>query len=219
MRPDRIRQAMTAKGMTQAELGRLVGVSQGAIQQILAGDTARSRYLPAIARELDVSVHWLDGESDDPDMPVVSLATVEDLTERFNVARLREVDIGYAMGAGTFIDDHPDIVWATFDSRWLRRLTNSNPEQLFVAQGVGDSMMTTMLDSDTIIVDRGRPKIDQQDRIWAVAYGELGMIKRIRRLPSGRYLMISDNPAVADFEADASEFHVVGRVIWIGRAA
>src|SRR3546814_11777538 len=32
----------------------------------------------------------------------------------------------------------------------------------------------------------------QQDRIWALAYGDLGMIKRVRRLPGGTYRLRSD---------------------------
>src|SRR3546814_6315379 len=34
--------------------------------------------------------------------------------------------------------------------------------------------------------------IGQQDRIWALAYGDLGMIKRVRRLPGGTYRLRSD---------------------------
>src|SRR3546814_1019650 len=34
--------------------------------------------------------------------------------------------------------------------------------------------------------------IGQQERIWALAYGDLGMIKRVRRLPGGTYRLRSD---------------------------
>jgi phage repressor protein C with HTH and peptisase S24 domain len=50
-----------------------------------------------------------------------------------------------------------------------------------------------------------------------VAYGDLGMIKRVRRLPSGNYHLLSDNPTVPPIECADEEMHVVGRVIWIGR--
>jgi len=33
----------------------------------------------------------------------------------------------------------------------------------------------------------------------------------------GTYRIMSDNPAVSDFDAADGEMHVVGRVIWIGR--
>lgn len=218
MRVDRIRSAMREQdNMSQSELARRVGVTQGTIQQLLAGKSQTSKYLPDIARELHVSVHWLSGRSEDPRVGPFGDMDIQAVQEQVGITRIREVDIGYAMGDGSFIDDNPETTWANFDSRWLSRITRSSPDKLFVAQGIGDSMMPTLLDADTLIVDRGRQRIDQQDRIWAVAYGELGMIKRIRRLPSGRFLVISDNPAVADFEAEGDEIYVIGRVCWVGR--
>jgi phage repressor protein C with HTH and peptisase S24 domain len=78
-------------------------------------------------------------------------------------------------------------------------------------------MMPTILDDDDVLVNRADAVIRQQDRIWALAYGELGMIKRVRRLPTGLFQLNSDNPAVTPVEATEDELHVVGRVIWIGR--
>jgi hypothetical protein len=77
-------------------------------------------------------------------------------------------------------------------------------------------MMPTILDDDDVLVNRADRGIRQQDRIWALGYGELGMIKRVRRLPSGLFQLNSDNPAVTPIEATEDELFVVGRVIWIG---
>lgn len=209
---ERIRRAMTLKGINQSELARRTGVTQGAIQQILSGKSQSSRTLPSIARELGVSVHWLAGETSDPTADA-------NVLDEMGVTRIREIKVGYAMGAGSFIDDADiETTWANFDTRWLAHLTRSSPELLFVAHGVGDSMMPTLLNNDTIIVDRGFRKFDRQDAVWALTYGELGMVKRVRGLPGGRALIMSDNPAVSDFEVALDELHVLGRVIWVGRS-
>lgn len=211
----RLMEMMFKREIGQSELARRVGATQGAIQQLATGKSRTSRFLPAIARELGVSEAWLRGESDHK-APSMS---IEDAAEEIGFTRIREVDVGYAMGGGSFIEDQPESRLSVFDTTWLRRLTKSPDNLLFVARGIGDSMMPTLLDNDTLIIDRGRQRIDQQDRIWALAYGELGMIKRVRRLPSGQYLLMSDNATVTPIEASPDELHVVGRLIWIGRAA
>lgn len=208
---------MMMRTISQSELARRIGVTQGTISQLLNGNSLTSKHLPAIARELDVSVGYLEGLHENPEPSPFGDMDVEEAGEKLGVTRIRELDIGYAMGAGSFVNDSPETQWANFDTRWLASITKSVPEKLFVARGIGDSMMGTLLDNDTLIIDRGKNRIDQQDRIWALAYGELGMIKRVRRLPSGRYLIISDNPNVADFEAAEDEIFVIGRLVWAGR--
>ncbi len=52
-------------GITQEELGEIVGISQAAISKILLGDTKKSRFLIGIAMALGVNPHWLEtGEGD-----------------------------------------------------------------------------------------------------------------------------------------------------------
>lgn len=206
---ERLKLGMLAKRTNQSQLAATVGVTQGTINQILSGLTKKSKHLPDIARALDVPLDWLMGADVSP-----GVVTADGDRERI---RLMEVDVGYGMGGGSFIEGHIDAVPRDFDAGWLADITRSAPELLFVARGIGDSMMPTLLDNDTLLVDRGQRRIMQQDRIWALSYGELGMIKRVRRRPNGTYLLMSDNPQVSEIEAIEDELHVVGRVVWIGR--
>lgn len=210
MNRDRLIEAMKRQGLNQSELARLTGVTQGAVNQLVTGRAQSSRFLPAMARVLGVSVDWLQGEDVAPGVPM----TRPDVS----YVRLTEIDVGYGMGGGTFIDEVPiHTSFRVFDPKWLREVTQSPPEKLFIARGVGDSMMPTLLDNDTLLVDRGQTRITQQDRIWALTYGELGMIKRVRRLPSGRFSLMSDNPNISPVDATEDEIHVVGRIVWVGR--
>ncbi|MBO9380266.1 helix-turn-helix domain-containing protein [Sphingomonas histidinilytica] len=209
MNIDRLKTAMQAKRINQSQLAATVGISQGAMWQIIEGRTKKSKHLPDIARALDVPVDWLLGHDIAPGEIIR-----DDEGER---VRLLELDIAYGMGGGAFIEGHVEAVPRDFDAGWLADITRSAPELLFVARGIGDSMMPTLLDNDTLLVDRGQRQILQQDRIWAITYGELGMIKRVRRRPDGKYLLMSDNPQISEIEALQDELHVVGRVVWIGR--
>lgn len=47
------------KGLTQADLARLAETSQQAIQQAESGKALTPRYLPRLAKALDVPVEWL----------------------------------------------------------------------------------------------------------------------------------------------------------------
>ena len=78
-------------------------------------------------------------------------------------------------------------------------------------------MQPTILDGDIVLVDTAHRRIDDQDRLWAVAYGELGMIRRVRVTPRGSWLLMPDNQVVRPEEVGDGEASVIGRVIWIGR--
>lgn len=131
---------------------------------------------------------------------------------------IAEADIAYSMGGGSVIEDHAESRMVPFRRDWLSRLTRGGPADVFLTRGQGDSMMPTLLDDDDVLVNRADRSIRQQDRIWALGYGDLGMIKRVRRLPSGMFQLNSDNAAVTPVEATEDELFIVGRVIWIGRS-
>lgn len=63
----RLRQRMKVLGISQAELGRRLGLHQSAVNHMVSGRNFGSRYLHLIARELSTSTAYLTGETDDPD--------------------------------------------------------------------------------------------------------------------------------------------------------
>lgn len=220
MKVERLRALMDDQGMSQAELARQVGATQGSIQQILSGTTQRSRLLPDIARKFGVSVDYLLGHTDDPRstrQAVLEGAPVEVVSDD-RVVAIREVDVSYGMGSGTFVEDYPEEDAAYFGLAFIQRLTRAPSTMLFLARGIGDSMFPTIHDPDPIMFDRTRTRIDVQDRVWAITYGDLGMVKRIRRLPGDRLMIMSDNENISDFEVAIDEVHVIGRAIWTARA-
>ena len=78
-------------------------------------------------------------------------------------------------------------------------------------------MVPTILDQDLVIIDTAQKTPKQQDRIWAMSYGGLGMIKRLRQLPDGSLQVNSDNKDVSPIHAVDGEVQVVGRVVGIFR--
>lgn len=56
---DRIRLAISAKGLKQAALARIIGIKPQDLQRILDGRVTTSKHVPAIAEALEVTVAWL----------------------------------------------------------------------------------------------------------------------------------------------------------------
>lgn len=64
---ERIAERRKARGMSQGELARRAGLSQGTIGKLEAGLSSGSSYLHRIARELETTSAYLMCETDDPD--------------------------------------------------------------------------------------------------------------------------------------------------------
>lgn len=213
----RIASLLEQQDMSQSELARRVGIAQPTISALIHGNNAGSKHLHKIAAVLGTTPGYLSGDTDDPSEDAVSLPSPELFAEQFNLALIPELELGYSMGGGSIFDDFRHTGIVPFQRDWLRGMMRGNFEDLFVARGEGDSMQPTLLDGDIVLIDTAQKDIRQQDRIWALAYGDLGMIKRVRRLSGGTYSIMSDNPAVAPFTAVDDEMYVIGRVVWIGR--
>lgn len=215
---ERIAERISALGISQAELARRVKVAQPTINALVNGNSTGSKHLHKIAAELETSPAWLAGETDDPSPIAPRTSAIEALSEELDLAVLPELDIGYAMGGGTTIAERYEQTGIVpFSRAWLRSMMRGAVADLFVARGDGDSMEPTLKDGDIVLIDTSQQTVRAQDRIWAVVYGDLGMIKRVRRTPAGSYLLLSDNPTVPPVECFDGEMSVIGRVIWVGR--
>lgn len=65
----RIRTLRRGRGITQKELAKIAGCSQQTILDLELGNVVWSRFLPAIAEALGVSLHWLETGSGPRDRP------------------------------------------------------------------------------------------------------------------------------------------------------
>lgn len=179
-----------------------------------------SRHATTFARALDVTSDWLLDGGPIPDDDGAALAvrkTADEITSHLGVVMIREVDISYAMGDGSVVSDYPDTGLMPFQENFLRMLRVRNPETLFVCKGDGDSMFPTIHNQDMILIDASRNRLTLSDHIWAVSVAGAGMIKRLRPLPDGKIMILSDNPSVPEQLFDGEDVYVVGKVIWIGR--
>ena len=221
IRPDRIKSLMGDLGINQSQLADRVGVKQPSIGRILSGETKTSRHLRNIARELETSPEYLTGETDDPSPGSMFAGGQPSLQEQKpepdpDTVVLSQIDMRYGLG-GSYLDAPVVEAKRQFSRAWLREFTHTAPEHLFWALGDGDSMEPTIRSGELILIDRSHDTPRTSDGIWALAWGDIGMVKRLRPLPDGRVEIHSDNPLVPMSIAADGEVHLVGRVVAVMR--
>lgn len=204
----RVRRLAAAARFSASSLGKVVGVSSSSAALYWSGKRPWPlETLPRIAAALGVGIEFLltgenlqirTGGRDDDDLVDVA-----------------SVDLAYGMG-GTFLDaGDVDVERVPFSRAWLRQnVTDAPPEVLGVAQGVGDSMEPVLSDRDLVFFDRSaRLEEHVSDKMWVFAYGQIGMIKRLRPLPDGTIKIMSANRTYPDEIAPADDIHIIGRVV------
>lgn len=135
--------------------------------------------------------------------------------QRTDMVELGQIDLSYGLGAAVMdeeIGEH-QIDRMAFPRTWLRMVTTSAPDQLVWARGAGNSMEPSIHDGEVILIDRSQQSLLAGDLIWACAYGQSGMVKRLRQMPDGSVKILSDNPSVPPEVAYDGELTIFGRVV------
>ena len=206
---ERLEERLRVVGMSQTELAKRVGTRQSTINSLVKGGSRSSSYLHKIARELQTSVEYLTGETDDPSENYAPPVVDE------NVIQVPMIDLAYGMG-GTFLDDvaeEAEVRTEPFPLSFIRRYTRAKPDQLVFAEGIGDSMAPTITSNDLMLIDQSDNTLRIGDQIWAISFGGVGMIKRLRPRPDGSITILSDNPNVPQDRAVDDELFLIGRVV------
>lgn len=213
---ERLTWARLRKYPDAADFARVVDMKPVTYRAYESGQNGYAKHAPLFAGKLGVPTDWLLrggplmlGDSD----PMSD----ETAAAQLDAVLLPEVEVAYSMGGGSVNDEFPIVQMVPMSRAWLETLTTSPASVLMVARGEGDSMMPTILDRDIIIIDRSVRRFNSQDRIWAIAYGQFGMIKRVRSRPDGQFEINSDNPNVRPIIASEDEVHFIGRVVGVIR--
>lgn len=179
-----------------------------------------SRHALQFAKAFGVPVEWLieGGPLAMGYVPPIAgeIGTPPELADQ-GIELVRKVDIAYAMGDGSVIEDYPETEYLPFNLGFLRQFTRATTDQIFIATGHGDSMEPTLRRDDLVMIDTSQKRILMQDQVYALAYAGAGMIKRVRRLPGGRIQLLSDNQQVPVLDASEDEVFIVGKVVWVAR--
>ena len=240
---DVVKLRMKELDITQDEVADLVGLSRAAVGHWLNGRRQpRADQLKKVATRLNLSLDDLMGPEPsqlfDESRETAALGFDDSgETTRLDSGRkvsqlfpksprgeflaILRLNVRASMGHGAQLPDHIDVVDVirVRKSELSKLVSYSSPSNLRLLTAYGDSMKGTFSDGDVLLVDTGITEI-KVDAVYVLSKGAELFVKRLQRLPSGKFLMISDNPLYRPIEIDpaAEGFTVDGRVLLVWNA-
>ncbi|WP_445493149.1 helix-turn-helix domain-containing protein [Rhodopseudomonas sp. RCAM05734] len=180
-----VRAAREAKGLSQAQLGRLIGVKQQSLDAIERGETQRSKFLPEIAKELEIPPQsiGLPAEASHPPgtAPVGSPYAARD----FPIYSAAEG------GPGEIIRSPDAVDW------WPRPIEVQHVKGAYGMYIVGESMIPEFEAGQIAVVNPNLPHIGGKSYIF-YAQDEAGQaratVKRLRRATGDAWQVTQHNP-------------------------
>jgi phage repressor protein C with HTH and peptisase S24 domain len=215
--PGRLRARIRQLGMTAADVAALAGVHRSFIYDIIRARSGRPSLerLERVATVLKVDSDWLlhgvghvEGREPFDDRPDDEFIAIAHAAAR------------PSMGGGAIVEEEgrPGRDYH-FRRSWVRDKLRAAPSMLRVLQVEGDSMLPTLEDGDTVLVDMNQ-RSPVPPGIFVLHDGMGLVAKRLEHIPMSdppRLRIISDNPLYAPYECMAEEVNVIGRIRWFAR--
>jgi phage repressor protein C with HTH and peptisase S24 domain len=202
-----LEQLCQERGEDFASLSHMLGKNPAYIQQYIRRGVPKrlkEEERRKLAQYFGVSEHLLGGP-----LPRAEAALVP----------IQQTSVYVSAGPGQISDREESRPYMAFDEAWLKRLTQTGPENLSIVRVKGDSMASTLNDGDDILVDHGDCGDRIRDGIYVIRMDHLLVVKRIAINPMRRTVTLqSDNPAYPDWpDCEMDSIDCIGRVIWSGR--
>lgn len=199
-----IKEKREEKKISQAELGRLLGVSQQHIQRFEKDYPVPIKYASKLAQILDIDIKKLLPE----ELKDVSLANPD-------IVQIDVLDVRACCGNGieNFTENVIGQQMMTLPA--LREFTQSAPENIKIIKAIGESMMPTIHTDDIVWVDIS-VKTPTSDGLYILCVGSDLLIRRIQINPFDNTAMIrADNNAYAPIpHSNYRDIKVAGKVIY-----
>lgn len=195
---ERVKARRAELGITQKELGDLVGISQNSITKIENG--GNTTFIAELASALGVDVMWLStGVSDHKSAQKVIEQSLDNYfsNERdlLHKHRIDYYDVRAAAGLTGFENsDYPEIISSLYltDEGMSQLVGKKSADGICLVNVPTDSMEPTIRKGDIVFLDT-KVNAYSGDGIYAFAIDGALFIKRIQKMIGGGYRMISDN--------------------------
>lgn len=194
---ERVKARRMELGITQKELGDLVGISQNSITKIENG--GNTIHIAKLASALGVSVAWLSTGKGDRDDIVenggLDKQFVSSEPDLLHKHRIDYYDVRAAAGLTGFENsDYPEIISSLYltDEGMSQLVGKKSADGICLVNVPTDSMEPTIRKGDIVFLDT-KVNAYSGDGIYAFAIDGALFIKRIQKMIGGGYRMISDN--------------------------
>ena len=212
---ERLATLMAEKGLSQAELARIIGVKQPSIFKILSGQTLNPKNILEIATALGVNPHWLKTGEGSPDADVFAFTSEKDDDHTLRVDLL-DAELA-AHSSGIINAEYPDVISSIFFTHEgvKRILGKTTTDGVYMFKVPTDSMAPTITQNDIVFIDTNVKEYIGEGVYSFNLNGET-YIKRLQRLPTGVIMALSDNPLYHPFEITEDLFdtaEIIGKFI------
>lgn len=194
---ERVKARRNELGITQKDLGDLVGISQNSITKIENG--GNTIHIAKLASALGVSVAWLSTGTGDRDDIVenggLDKQFVSSEPDLLHKHRIDYYDVRAAAGITGFENsDYPEIISSLYltDEGMAQLVGKKSSDGICLVNVPTDSMEPTIRKGDIVFLDT-KVNAYSGDGIYAFAIDGALFIKRIQKMIGGGYRMISDN--------------------------
>lgn len=210
---ERLTSLMYEKGISQAELARLIGIKQPSVFKILSGETRNPKKILEIATALNVDPHWLKTGEGDPD-PSYRIVEVSE-PQNPNTVRVDILDVEASAGNGAYLSPtEQGLLSQEFDLTFFRQqFGRADAKHLKLITVKGDSMAPTLESGDLLYVDISENYF-AADGLYVFTFDGQTFVKRLQKVGK-EMLVISDNPTYKEwtFTQDDDVF-IHGRVVF-----
>nr|WP_160222575.1 helix-turn-helix transcriptional regulator [Haemophilus parainfluenzae] len=210
---ERLTSLMNEKGISQAELARLIGIKQPSVFKILNGETRNPKKILEIATVLNVDPHWLKTGEGDPD-PSYRIVEVSE-PQNPNTVRIDILDVEASAGNGAYLSPtEQGLLSQEFDLTFFhQQFGRADAKHLKLITVKGDSMAPTLESGDLLYVDISENYF-AADGLYVFTFDGQTFIKRLQKVGK-EMLVISDNPTYKEwtFTQDDDVF-IHGRVVF-----
>lgn len=210
---ERLTSLMYEKGISQAELARLIGIKQPSVFKILSGETRNPKKILEIATALNVDPHWLKTGEGDPD-PSYRIVEVSE-PQNPNTVRIDILDVEASAGNGAYLSPtEQGLLSQEFDLTFFRQqFGRADAKHLKLITVKGDSMAPTLESGDLLYVDISENYF-AADGLYVFTFDGQTFIKRLQKVGK-EMLVISDNPTYKEWTfTQGDDVFIHGRVVF-----
>ncbi len=116
-------------------------------------------------------------------------------------------------GGGSTETGGRETTYLGFKTEWIR--AKGNPKFMSAIRAYGDGMFPEIMDGSLVLVDENRKQF-VSGKIYYLRYQGQMYIKRLVER-DGEIFVTADNEDAPLAAADADDFEIIGRCIWVGR--
>lgn len=222
---ERLKIAREKAGLSQAQLGEKIGLSQQSVAKIENGETRQPRKIKEIAVALGVSQTWLLlGMDENGSLENFIVEEVEEtMLDPEVFISIPILDIELSAGNGC----EAEIIESVLDSFPLRRIdlrkAGVNASNARIVKIWGNSLLPVLNNGDYVAVDLSQSKHLRDGDLYAIRDGVLLRVKILINQPDGGLVLRSFNKEeypdeVLNFDERRARIHVIGRVFWSSRS-